>query len=73
LILSLILENYAEGPLKDETRKGKVWLFGMFIENQEIYIKLKLSKYNDPGEEIPTLICLSFHLAEYPQKYPYKK
>ena len=73
IILGLTAENYSDGPLKDKSRSGAVWFFGVFIENQEIYIKMRLSKFNDPGNEIPTLVCLSFHFAERPQKYPYKK
>lgn len=71
-LLGLTIEEYSDGPSGDRTRKGEVWIFGVTIENYEIYIKIKISKYNDPGDEIPTLVCLSFHIADFPQKYPHK-
>jgi hypothetical protein len=71
-LLSLSVEGYSDGPSRDRTRKGEVWIFGVTIDNYEIYIKIKISKYNDPGNEIPTLVCLSFHIADFPQKYPHK-
>lgn len=73
IIQSLSLDDYCDGPLPDRTFKGYVWVFGKMINNREVYIKLKFSEYNDPGELIPTVYCLSFHYAKRSLIYPYKK
>ena len=65
IILSLIPEDYCEGPLPDDDQPGHVWFFGSTVEGQAIYIKLKLTNTEAPK-------CLSFHLAEYPLRYPIK-
>jgi len=72
IIYSLTEENYCEGPLPDRIYKGDVWIFGVTIDHSEIYIKLELSAYNDSGDEVPTLYCISFHFAKYTINYPYK-
>jgi len=72
IILSLSVEDYSDGPCQDRIYKGDVWMFGVVIDNREIYIKLQLSSYNDPGEKKPTLFCISFHFAEQKISFPYK-
>ena len=67
-ILSLTAEDYCKGPEDDRDRPGKFWFFGKKIEGHEIYIKLKLVEI---GEKKKAL-CISFHIAEYAMRYPYK-
>lgn len=71
-IASLTIENYSEGPLPSRSYSEEIWIFGKIIDCHEIYIKIQLSKYNDPGEIIDTLYCISFHFAERPLDYPYQ-
>lgn len=68
LLLSLSVENYSKGPEKDRDRDGEIWVFGCGVGDEEVYIKLKLVTI---GETSITK-CISFHLAEFPLKYPFK-
>jgi hypothetical protein len=65
-ILSLSVDDFCEGPLKDRLVPGDLWVFGKTIQGKEIYIKLKLSG----GDHCVTV--LSFHTAEAPLKYLFK-
>lgn len=67
IILNLKVENYSEGPF-EETQYGgtEMWVFGKLIKNQEIYIKVTISKIS--GQPV----CISFHKAEYPLSFPFK-
>ena len=71
-ILSLTPKEYSEGPLldKDQTNyKGEYfWIFGKKIQNNLIYIKLKIRKTDEHEETV----CMSFHIAEYQMKFPLK-
>lgn len=68
VVQSLMVENYSEGPIKNLLNKwGDLWVFGKDIKGQEVYIKIA---YGVPNGRA---ICISFHLAEFPMKYPYKK
>ncbi|WP_455631520.1 type II toxin-antitoxin system MqsR family toxin [Megamonas sp.] len=66
IIAELRYENYSSGPEDDRDREDKncIWVFGYQYEEYEIYIKLKITT-----EE---LLNISFHIAEYPMKYPHK-
>lgn len=44
----------------------KMKVFGKDVKNREVYIKIMISDYG--GQTI----CISFHLAEAPLKYPFK-
>lgn len=67
VIGQLSVEDYSEGPIEDKIYKGKdLWVFGKRIKNQEVYIKVTLG---NPNKQT---ICISFHLSEYPMKYPFK-
>jgi len=68
IINKLSYKNYSKGPLMDtgHNRQGYVWEFGYKIEGKEFYIKLKTEERNG----YLCLICLSFHEAEFPLKYP---
>ena len=68
IIKSLTIEDYSEGPIKNILNAwGDLWVFGKDINGQEVYIKIS---YGMPNR---SAICISFHLAEYPMNYPYKK
>lgn len=71
-ILSLTPKEYSEGPLldKDQTnyKDESFWIFGKKIQNNLIYIKLKIRKINDHEETV----CMSFHIAEYQMIFPLK-
>lgn len=44
-----------------------MWVFGVIIKRNEIYIKITL------GLENSQVICISFHTAEHPLSFPFKK
>lgn len=68
-IVDLSVADYCKGPEADNDRAGEVWVFGKSIAGREVYIKLKVA---DVGcEKIAK--CISFHVAEYPMCYPFKK
>jgi len=63
------LENhdYSEGPIPDSMMNGAdMWVFGKFIKNKEVYIKITMGNSN------LSVVCISFHLAEHPMNYPLK-
>ncbi|OXA80630.1 Motility quorum-sensing regulator, toxin of MqsA [Flavobacterium aquidurense] len=67
IITQLEVEDYSEGPLPETQFNGKeLWIFGKIIKTQEVYIKLTLSKSTNNA------ICISFHKADHPIKFPYK-
>lgn len=61
-------EDYSQGPLAESDYGGgaEMWVFGKEVKRQEIYIKITMGF---PGAAV---ICISFHVAEYPMKYPFK-
>lgn len=64
---SLETEDYSAGPIADTMMSGgDLWVFGKMVKNQEVYIKITLGI---PGSGV---ICISFHIAEYPMKYPFR-
>lgn len=57
--------EYSEGPLPNQIPDASdLWVFGRVVKGQEIYIKITLGRPNNP------VICISFHVAEYPMQYP---
>ena len=68
-ILSLSVDDFSEGPLRDKQVPGDLWVFGKMIRGREVYIKLKLSG----DEKRPDVFVLSFHFAESPIKYLFRK
>jgi hypothetical protein len=67
ILLSLLVNNYCSGPIQDEYKPGHYWVFGVQVDEVEIYIKLKIA--GAPGAE--NAICFSFHKSERPLKYPF--
>ena len=67
IVKSLQVQDYVEGLVIDLLNKeGEMWVFGKDVKGREVYIKITL------GYENGQTICISFHLAEYPLKYPFK-
>ena len=61
-------ERKDEGPIRNIlNRFGDLWVFGKDVKGQEVYIKIC---YGLPNR---STICISFHIAEFPMNYPYKK
>lgn len=68
VIKSLEPLDYSEGPIADTLNKGKeMWVFGKMVKGAEIYIKVTM------GIAGSSVICISFHPAEKPMKYPFKQ
>lgn len=68
IIKKITVTDYSEGPITNLLDKlGDLWVFGKEVNGQEVYIKIC---YGLPNRQT---ICISFHIAEYSMKYPYKK
>lgn len=67
-ILKLLeVTDYSSGPKKESLYGGSdMWVFGKIIKGQEVYIKITL------GFSGAMVICISFHVADYPMNYPLK-
>lgn len=64
---NLKIKDYSEGPLIDNLHKGAdMWVFGKLIKGKEVYIKITMGTMNN------SVICISFHIAEYNMNYPLK-
>ncbi len=64
----LEVEDYCEGPMTEKMMGGAdMWVFGVIIKRNEIYIKITL------GLDSAQVICISFHTAEHPLSFPFKK
>ena len=68
LISSLKVDDYSQGPL-DEKMRGilPMWVFGKQVKKKEMYIKVSRGTDNNSA------VCISFHFAEHPMNYPFKK
>jgi hypothetical protein len=73
IILKLSYKDYCEGPSPDPHYSLDSWIFGIDFNHEEIYIKLQYCKYNDPGDLVPTIYCISFHKSNQKLVFPYKK
>lgn len=70
IIRTLKATDYYAGPIADQYKKGNYWVFGKKTAGVELYIKLKIAT---DGHGNDYAICMSFHQAEFPLKYPLKK
>jgi hypothetical protein len=67
IISKLTVKDYSDGPLPERMRGIlPMWIFGKEIKAKEVYIKISMGAENDKA------ICISFHIAEFPMKYPFK-
>ncbi|WP_421805748.1 hypothetical protein [Flagellimonas sp.] len=63
----LVPTDYSQGPLQEKLYAGAdMWVFGKIIKNKEVYIKITLGAFNS------SVVCISFHISEYPMNYPLK-
>lgn len=68
VVKNIETEDYSEGPISDELNNGsEMWVFGKDVNDIEVYIKVTMGGFNGQS------ICISFHRAEYPMRYPLKK
>ena len=65
----LTVKEYVETCDDNKNLKtNKYYIFDKFIDNNEIYIKIKIKSYTNYE-----VLCMSFHFAEYHiTKFPYK-
>ncbi len=67
IVAQLEKQDYSEGPLDDNLYGlASMWVFGKVVKQQEVYIKISMGQ---PGGSV---ICISFHIAEKPMRYPFK-
>ena len=70
ILSGLTEDNYSETLFdNDNDNPPLLNVFGVQINNQEVYIKIKIRSTADNN----MVICVSFHWAEHKIKYPYKK
>lgn len=63
----LTVEEYSETKIdKDDLNPPLLFVFGKNINRRLIYIKLKIK-----GEQKKRILCVSFHYAKDPMKFPY--
>jgi hypothetical protein len=73
-ILQLHSEDYSYGPEGGKNGyAGEAFVFGKIIQNREVYIKVKLSNFNEVGDKELNAFCISFHFSTAPLSYPYRK
>ncbi|MGK7392751.1 MAG: hypothetical protein ACNS60_20520 [Candidatus Cyclobacteriaceae bacterium M2_1C_046] len=66
ILNELVVKDFFRGPSQDQFGGADLWEFGKKIKGKEVYIKITIGDINKP------VICISFHLAEYKIKYPFK-
>lgn len=70
VVQRLEVSDYSSGPLRDDKgRPRDLWVFGRYIEEYEVYIKLAVHLSGG----VVWAVCVSFHEAEWPLVYPYRK
>lgn len=70
VVQELEIDDYSSGPLRDDKgRPRDLWVFGKYLEEYEVYIKL--AAWLKDGDV--RAMCVSFHEAEQPLSYPYRK
>ena len=67
ILEALETKDYSEGPLEEKLYGGAdMWVFGKTVKKKEVYIKITM------GAMSSSVICISFHLAQYKMNYPLK-
>ena len=70
IMRGLEVEDYCEEPLSDDKgRLHDLWVFGAYVAQFETYIKFAIYVVQGTVKSI----CVSFHEAERPLSYPYRK
>ena len=73
IIKDLTLQDFSEGPIEEVVFMAvrcfgsPMWVFGKEIKSTEVYIKISM------GFADKQTLCISFHIAEFPMTYPFKK
>lgn len=68
IVKQLSTEDFYKGPEPNvQNNLGDMWVFGKIINSKDVYIKITLGLTNNSA------VCMSFHIAERPIKYPFKK
>lgn len=65
VLADLIVADYSEGPKKDYAGGPDLWVFGKQMKGTDLYIKVTLGLTG-----IGSVVCMSFHAAEHPMKFP---
>jgi hypothetical protein len=69
ILFELRVENYSQGPSRDESGKhNDVWVFGYRYEQIDLYIKVSVCSF--PNGETG-VVCVSFHEAERELRFPH--
>lgn len=67
ILEELQIKDYSQGPLEEKLYGGAdMWVFGKTVKKNEVYIKITV------GAMGGSVICISFHLAQYKMSYPLK-
>ena len=68
VVKSIEVKDYSEGPIRDQLNGfNEMWVFGKDVNGTEVYIKISMGVPNS------NTICISFHAAEHPMRYPFKE
>ena len=66
-LLELTVQEYSETLVdKDDVNPPLLFVFGKDINEKLVYIKLKIK-----GDAVKHVLCVSFHYAEEPMRFPY--
>jgi hypothetical protein len=68
ILQSLLPRNFSHILDPEPGRHESCWIFGVWEQSVEIYIKLKIVETGPGGEQA---VCVSFHEAERPLEYPF--
>lgn len=64
---ALTVEEYSETKIdKDDLNPPLLFVFGKYVNNQLVYIKLKIK-----GKQRKYVLCVSFHYAKETMFFPY--
>lgn len=66
VVRSIEVSDYVE-TISDAVSYGDMWVFGKDVNEHEVYIKITMGYPNS------NTICISFHEAEHPINYAFKK
>lgn len=68
LVLALRPDQYVSGPSPDKNDPTReVWVFGICVGEDEVYVKLCVTVSPD------RCVCIPFHIAERPLHYPLRE